>query len=70
MVFTDLDEISNNDDEMPKPILTQMKKKNKPSNGLVLNCDITELQDPQKSAFLASFFLANKSKFRIFDKHS
>lgn len=44
-------------------------KKNKPSNGLVLNCDITELQDPQKSAFLA-FFLANKSKFRIFDKHS
>lgn len=54
MVFTD--EISNNDDEMPKPILTQMKKKNKPSNGLVLNCDITELQDPQKSAFFACFF--------------
>lgn len=46
VVFTD--EISNNDDEMPKPILTQMKKKNKPSNGLVLNCDITELQDLQK----------------------
>lgn len=66
MVFTD--EISNNDDEMPKPILTQMKKKKKPSNRLVLNCDITELQDPQKSAFLD--FLMQKSKFRIFDKHS
>lgn len=57
MVFTD--EISNNDDEMPKPILTQMKKKTKPSNRLVLNCDITELQDPQKSAFL-DFFIAKK----------
>lgn len=54
MVFTD--GISNNDDEMPKPILTQMKKKNKPSKGLVLNCDITELQDPQKSAFLDFFY--------------
>lgn len=53
VVFTD--EISNNDDEMPKPILTQMKKKNKPSNGLVLNCDITDLQDLQKSAFLDCF---------------
>lgn len=60
MVFTD--EISNNDDEMPKPILTQMKKKNKPSNGLVLNCDITELQDPQKSAFLASFFFGKQKQ--------
>lgn len=43
-------------------------KKNKLSNGLVLNCDITELQDLQKSAFLD--FLLQKSKFRIFDKHS
>lgn len=57
MVFTD--EISNNDDEMPKPILTQMKK-NKPSKGLVLNCDITELQDPQKSAFLDLFIAKNQ----------